>query len=100
MIPSSHVLLIALIQFGIGLVGVLVRRAGVVVLVSALIMLNGILLAVCAVLTGPDGASSQTAGVVILACMVALALTGVAILYRFHRFRRAVALDEHDRMRR
>ena len=100
MIPASHVLLIALIQFGIGLVGVLVRRAGMTVLVSALIMLNGVLLALCAVLIGPDGSGSQTAGVVILACMVALALVGAASLYRFHRFRRAVALDEHDRMRR
>lgn len=100
MIPASHVLLVAILQFGIGLVGLLVRRAGMVVLVSALIMLNGVLLALCAVMIGPDGASSQTAGVVILACMVALGLTGAAILFRFHRFRRAVALDEHDRMRR
>ncbi len=100
MIPASHVLLLAMLQFIIGLTGVLVRRAGMVVLVSALIMLNGVLLAFCAVLAGPFGTGSQTAGMVILAVMVAVALVGAAVLYSFHRFRRAVAVDEHDRLRR
>ncbi len=100
MIPASHVLLLALLQFIVGLTGVLVRRAGMVVLVSALVMLNGVLLALCAVLAGPSGTGSQTAGVVILAVVVAVALIGAAVLYGFHRFRRVVAVDEHDRLGR
>ena len=100
MIPASHVLLVALVQFTIGLVGLLVRRAGMVALVSSLVMLNAVLLALCAVVSGPVATGAQAAGVALLAVMVALALSGAAVLYTFHRFRRAVALDEHDRMKR
>jgi NADH-quinone oxidoreductase subunit K len=99
LIPASHVLLLALLLFTIGLVGLLVRRAGMIALVSSLIMLNAVGLALCAVMADPAFTGAQTAGFVLLAIMVALALVGAAVLYAFHRFRRAVTLDEHDRMR-
>ncbi len=99
MIPVSHVLLFAIVQFTIGLAGMLVRRSGTVVAVCALIMMNSIVLSLGAVLVGPEESSAQAAGMVILACMVAFALISAAVLYSFHRFKRAVALDEHDHMR-
>jgi NADH:ubiquinone oxidoreductase subunit K len=98
MIPSEHILILAVVQFTIGLIGVLVRRTGSVVVVSALIMFNSNLLAVCAVLAeGHRG--FQSTGAVVLSLMVAVALVGAAILFCFHRFRRAVALDDYDRMK-
>ena len=100
MIPVSHVLLFSVLQFTVGLTGILVRRSGEVAAVCALIMMNSIVLALGAVLVGPDESSAQAAGMVVLACMVSFALVGAAVLYSFHRFKRAVALDEHDRMRR
>ncbi len=100
MIPTGHVLLLALLQFGVGLTGLLIRRAGTVMLVSSLIMLNGVLLALAAMLTGSSATGAETACLVVLALMVGVALATAAVLYAVHRFRRAVALDEHDRMRR
>ncbi len=97
MIPSSHVLLLGLLQFTIGLVGLLLRRPGMVVVVSAVVMLNGVLLVVSATVGGAS--SSQVEGIVVLALAVAVALAGAAILYAFHRFRRSVLIDEHDRMK-
>jgi NADH:ubiquinone oxidoreductase subunit K len=95
-IPVSHVLLLALMHFIVGLIGLLTRRSGMVVLVSATIMLGGVLLALN---TGSDDAAFedlQSAGVVVLAVMAGLALTGGFVLYAFHGFRRSVALDEHE----
>jgi NADH-quinone oxidoreductase subunit K len=100
MIPAEHVLLLAILQFTIGLIGLLTRRSGMIVLVSALIMLNGVLIALGAMVIGSAETGAQSAGVLVLAAMVAVALVGSAVLYSIHRFRRAVALDEHDRMRR
>ena len=98
MIPAEHVLLLAIMQFIIGLAGVLVRRSAMVVLVSGLIMLNSILLVFASTLVEAN-TSAQTSGVVILVMILAMGLVGSSILFVFHRFRRAVALDEHDRMK-
>ncbi len=99
MIPVGHVLLIAIIQFTVGLAGLLVRRSGTVASVCALIMMNSIVLSLGAVLEGPEESSAQAAGMVVLGCMVSFSLVAAAVLYSFHRFKRAVAIDEHDRMR-
>ena len=100
MIPASHVLLLSILQFVIGLVGMLVRRSGTVVLVSGLIMINSVILALCALGPRVLGAGLQGAGMAVLAVLVSVALVGAAVLYSFHRYRRAVAIDEHDRMKR
>ncbi len=98
MIPTTHILLLALLQFTIGLLGLMLRRAGMVVLVSAVIMLNGVLLALSAA-TARTGSTLQAQGVVVILIMVAVALSGAAVLYGFSRFRRSVSVDEHDRMK-
>ena len=98
MIPVEHILLLAILQFIIGLMGVLLRRAGMVVVVSAIIMLNGVLLAFCIRAADCSGLS-QELGMVILVLMIGVALVGSAILYSFYRFRRTVSVDEYDQMR-
>jgi NADH:ubiquinone oxidoreductase subunit K len=97
MIPSTHVLILGLLQFTLGLVGLLLRRPGMVVVVSAVVMLNGVLLVLCA--TAGESSLSQVEGVAILALIIAVALTGSAILYGFHRFRKTVLVDDQDRMK-
>ena len=103
MIPASHILILALLQFTIGLLGLMLRRAGMVVLVSGLIMLNAVLLLVGGA-SRPDPATGgvqgdPVAGVMVLVVIVAVALCGAAVLYAFYRFRRTVSVDEHDRMK-
>lgn len=97
MIPSSHVLLLGLAQLLVGLLGLVLRRAGLVVLTSGLVMLTGVMLMFCAGIA-KTGQTSQAEGVVVLVAIVAVALTGAAVLYSFHRFRRTVVLDEHDEL--
>lgn len=97
MIPASHIMILALLQFTVGLLGLLLRRAGMVVLVSAVIMLNGVLLFFCT--PSALGHGVQAVGVVVLVVLLAIALTGAAVLYAFHRFRKTVTVDEHDRMK-
>jgi NADH:ubiquinone oxidoreductase subunit K len=100
MTPFDHVLLLGLLQFVVGLVGLLLRRSGLVVLVSAMVMLSGILLVFGA--QGMPGASggAQASGVVVLVLMVALLVVGTAVLYSFDRFRRTLNVEDHDRMKR
>lgn len=97
MIPQNHIMILALLQFTVGLLGLLLRRAGMVVLVSAVVMLNGVLLFFCT--PGAAGRGVHAVGVVILVLVLAIALTGASVLYGFHRFRKTVSVDEHDRMK-
>ncbi|HOX47141.1 MAG TPA: hypothetical protein PK668_26340 [Myxococcota bacterium] len=99
MTPSSHVLLFAVLQVAIGLAGLITRRTGEVAVVSGLVMLSGVLVAFCA-LARALGEGPQAGGVVVLLLLIALAVVGLICLYAFHRYRRAVVVDEHDRMRR
>jgi NADH:ubiquinone oxidoreductase subunit K len=98
LIPVDHVLLLAVLQFTMGLLGLLLRRAGMVVVVSGVVMWNGVLLAFCAI-TEKTGSTSQAEGVVVLVLALTVALSGTSVLYAFHRFRRTVGVDEHDRMK-
>ena len=70
MIPASHIMILALLQFTVGLLGLLLRRAGMVVLVSAVVMLNGVLLFFCT--PSVVGQGTQTVGVVVLVVFVIL----------------------------
>jgi NADH:ubiquinone oxidoreductase subunit K len=98
MIPVEHILLLGLIQIILGLWGLLLRRAGTVVVVSITVMLNGVLVVFGG---GGDrvGSDGQAAGVVILALIVSIAVSGLAVLYAFHRFSKTVQIDEYDGMK-
>ncbi|RME30318.1 MAG: hypothetical protein D6806_00380 [Deltaproteobacteria bacterium] len=98
MIPQVHLLVLGLLLLGTGLFGVVLRRAGLAVFLSAMVSFNGVLLLVCAGL-GQSGASSQAEGIEVLALMVAVGLAGAAVLYGFFRFVRPVVLDEQDRLK-
>ena len=98
MIPPVHLVVLGLLVMAIGLFGVVLRRAGLAVLVSIMVSFNGVLLLICAGL-GQSGASSQSEGIEVLAIMVAVGLMGAAVLYGFFRFLRPVVLDEQDRLR-
>lgn len=99
MIPLEHVLWLAILQIGLGLAGLLLRRSGPVVVLAGILMLNGVLLAVAGLAANREGAPLQAPGVVILAHMVLLVISGAAVAYAFERFRRPLNVDEHDRMK-
>jgi NADH:ubiquinone oxidoreductase subunit K len=91
MIPPSHLLLLALIQFLLGLAGLLLRRGGGAVILSALVMTNGVLMAL--------GCQWISAGVLILGLLLVFALVGAAILFSFYKFQRVVNVEEQDRLK-
>jgi NADH-quinone oxidoreductase subunit K len=99
MIPAEHVLLIAMLQFFLGMLGILLRRDGIIMVVSAAIMLNGVLLAFGAGISGLPNQEGGSALMVIIALVIAFLLIGMAVLYSFYRFRRTVLLEEQDRMK-
>ncbi|MBN2496195.1 MAG: NADH-quinone oxidoreductase subunit K [Deltaproteobacteria bacterium] len=102
MIPTSHVLLLALVLLSIGLVGIFMRRSGMVVLASTTVCFGGVVVAICTLVQGgeAEGSGLQAAGMVVLALAAGVTLVGASALYSFHRFRRSVSVDEHDRLRR
>jgi len=98
MIPLTHVLVLAWLQFLVGLVGMLLRREGMVVLVSALVMLNGVLMGFASALSLGKG-GTQAEGMIMLLILTAVAVSGAAVLYSFQRFRKTVHVDDFHRMK-
>jgi NADH-quinone oxidoreductase subunit K len=95
----EHGLILAAILFGLGLVGVLVRRNIIFVLMSLEIMLNaaGLAFVVAGSRWGqPDG---QVMFVFILAVAAAEVAVGLAIALQFYRGFKTLDLDAADRMR-
>lgn len=99
MIPTEHVLLVAFIQFVIGLLGILLKREGIAMVVSAAIMLNGVLLAFGAGVYGLPNQENGSGVVAILTLVIAVIVSGLSVLYSFYHFRRPVVLEEQDRMK-
>jgi NADH:ubiquinone oxidoreductase subunit K len=97
-IPLELVLLLALLQFGLGLLGLLAQRSGMVMVVAGVVMLNGILLVIAAA-SQERAAAATGLGVGVVALMLAIGLIGSAVLYAFHRFSRPVSVDEHDQLK-
>ena len=98
-IPMEHGLLLAGILFGIGLVGVLVRRNIVVILMSVEVMLNasGLAFVVAGARWGqPDG---QVMFIFILTMAAAEVSVGLALAFRFYHHFKSLDLDAADTMR-
>ena len=99
MTPTSHILFFAAGLFGLGLVGMLVRRSATISLVSGSIMLQAAVLALCSVRDASAEASLQSVGMVLLALMAGIGLVGAALVYNYTRFRRSVSVDEQDSLK-
>ncbi|MEJ2716934.1 MAG: NADH-quinone oxidoreductase subunit NuoK [Deltaproteobacteria bacterium] len=98
-IPMEHGLLLAGILFGIGLVGVLVRRNIIVILMSVEVMLNasGLAFVVAGARWGqPDG---QVMFIFILTMAAAEVSVGLALAFSFYHHFKSLDLDAADTMR-
>ena len=98
-VPIEHGLLLAAVLFGLGLLGVLVRRNLLFLLMSIEIMLNAAGLAF--VVAGarwqqPDG---QVMFLFILAMAAAEVSVGLALVLRFYHLRQTVDADAASKMR-
>ena len=99
MIPIEHVILLSAILFGIGTVGVLVRRNLIAIFMSIELMLNAANLAFVGFARqyGSDGAHAVVLFVVVLAAVEAAG--GFAIVIAMFRNRGTVNADEVNLMK-
>ncbi len=99
MIPMEHGLLLAVILFALGLIGIMVRRNIVFILLSVEIMLNAAGLAF--IVAGmkwrqPDG---QVMFVFILAMAAAEVAIGLALALQMSKYLKSLDVDKASRMR-
>jgi len=94
MIPTADFLVLGAVLFGIGALGVLVRRNVLVVLMSVELMLNAANLTLLAFSRERGDAAGQGLAFLVIAVAAAEAAVGLAIVVAVFRTRRIVNLDE------
>lgn len=97
-IPSEHLLILAAILFGLGVLGFLVRNNVIIVLASIELMLNAANLSFVAgsrMASGPGGVNLEGPIFAIFVILVAAceAAVGLALIIALYRLKRTVALD-------
>jgi NADH-quinone oxidoreductase subunit K len=94
MIPITHFLGLAAVLFGIGLLGVIVRRNALIVMMSVELMLNAANLTLIAFSRAWGEAAGQGLAFFVVALAAAEAAVGLAIVVAVFRTRRTVNVDE------
>lgn len=98
-VPIEHTLVIAAILFGLGVVGLMVRRNLVFMLMSVEVMLNaaGFAFVMASTKWGqPDG---QVMFMFVLAMAAAEVSVGLALILQFYRRRKTVDVDAASELR-
>ena len=98
-ITLSHYLALSMVLFGIGLVGVAVRRNAIVMMMSVELMLNGANLALVAYSRHHGVASGQAVAFFVMALAAAEAAVGLALVLAVYRHLRTVNVDEMRQLR-
>jgi NADH-quinone oxidoreductase subunit K len=93
-VPISAWLLVSLALFGIGLVGVAVRRNLLIQLMSVELMLNAANLALVTFARFRGDQSGQVMAFLVMAVAAGEAAVGLALVIAFFRHRRSVQVDE------
>jgi NADH-quinone oxidoreductase subunit K len=94
MVPVSAYLLLAAILFGIGLVGVIVKRNALIVMMCVELMLNAANLTFLAFARQQGSIGGQAIAFFIIAVAAAEAAVGLAIIIAIYRTRGSVNMDE------
>jgi len=93
-IPLHHFLVLAALLFGLGAVGVLIRRNALVVFMSIELMLNAVNLTIVAFARYRDLPEGHAIVFFVMAVAAAEAAIGLAIILNVYRHRRTVDVDE------
>jgi NADH-quinone oxidoreductase subunit K len=97
-VPLEWWLMLSAILFGIGLIGVLLRRNAITILLSIEIMLNSanLNLVMFSRYITPDIASGQMFALFVMAIAAAEVAVGLAIILSIYRNVRSVDLDDFN----
>lgn len=98
-VPLSHFLVLAAVLFGIGAVGIVIRRNAIVVFMSIELMLNAANLTFLAFARHYGDADGQVIAFLVMAIAAAEAAIGLAILLLVFRHRHSVLVDSLRQMR-
>jgi NADH-quinone oxidoreductase subunit K len=99
MIPTTYFLWLSAILFGIGLVGVLVRRNVLIVMMSIELMLNAVNVSLLAFSRAWGNTAGQGIAFLVIAIAAAEAAVGLAIVVAVFRTRRTLNVDEINLMK-
>ncbi|GHO75032.1 NADH-quinone oxidoreductase subunit K [Ktedonobacter sp. SOSP1-85] len=97
--PLSAYLIVSAILFGIGAIGVLIRRNPLVIFMSIELMLNAVNLSLVAFSTFLDSADGQMFVFLVLTVAAAEVVVGLAIIVSIFRTRHNIDVDEMNMLR-
>lgn len=94
MIPIQNFLILAVLLFGVGVAGVILRRNAIIVLMSIELMLNAANLTLVAFGRAHHDSRAHAFAFLVMAIAAAEAAVGLAIVVGIFRNRRSVNIDE------
>ncbi len=94
MLTQTHVLLFGLALFGIGVIGVLLRRNAILVLMSIELMLNGANINFVAFAWAHPDVAGQVFATFVICVAAGEVAIGLAILIALYRSRNTISVDE------
>lgn len=100
MIPTTHFLGLAALLFGVGLLGVLLRRNILIVLMSVELMLNAANITIISFARAHGESQGQGIAFFVMALAAAEAAVGLAIVVAVFRSRRTVHVDQINLMKK
>ena len=99
MIPLPYFLYLSAVLFGIGLLGVLIRRNPLIIFMSIELMLNAVNLSFVAISSYLDSADGQMFVFIVLTVAAAEVVVGLAIIVSIFRTRRDIDVDDMNLLR-
>ncbi len=99
MVPVQWYLLLAAVLFGVGLVGVLIKRNAIVVMMCIELMLNAANLTFLAFARQQGNIGGHAIAFFVIAVAAAEAAVGLAIVIAIYRTRGSVNMDEVRELR-
>jgi len=99
MIGATHYIVLSLILFCLGLIGVMMRRNFITVLMSLELMFNAVNLNLIAFSFRLSDLAGQVLAIFVITVAAAEAAIGLGLIIAFVRLKNSVALDEADVMR-
>jgi NADH-quinone oxidoreductase subunit K len=93
-VPAAHVLVVSLLLFAIGIVGVLTRRNAIIILMSIELMMNAANLNLVAFSRQLNQINGQVFGVFTIAVAAGEVAVGLAVVLAMYRNRDSIHVDD------
>ena len=98
-VPVEHVVILALIIFSIGILGVLLRRNAIIIFMSIELMLNAVNLCLIGFSRYYNNVDGQVFVFLVMTLAAAEVAVGLAIIIALYRNRQTVNIDEINLMK-